>query len=286
MSVARSTGKSSDRMKNIETSLAGSYDESDYAGNSKYLKTKIEHFEKKVEDGTSKPQYVKAKELLSKLEEKFPGKPTTLKKTVTAKANRSSSPKASAPKAAPKSAVDKAAAAAKAAQDKAAKAATAAAEAMKKADEAAKKAQTVAENAAKPKAAKSSTRKANKANKNGVPNIYTNMSKITHSPSGRAYGPENSLRNIYLNLEKAYIVASHAYKKSRKNKPANKNAAVSNVAPVAAPAAPAAAAALPTPLAVIPEESKSRNSSASSAATSVANTGSVLSSSNSNEDTY
>jgi len=287
MSVARSTGKSSDRMKNIEESLKGSYDESDFAGNSKYLKTKIEHFEKKVEDGTSKPQYAKAKELLSKLEEKFPGKSTTVTKSKTVKANRSNA--ASAPKAAPKSAVDKAAAAAKSAQDKAAKAAAAAAEAMKKAEEAAKKAQTVAENAAKPKVAKSSTRKVKntKNSKNTVPNIYTNMSKITHSPSGRAYGPGNSLKNIAHNLERAYILAQSQYRKSRKNK----NSAATPASAAAAPVAPAAAnkvspvapVSATAPLALIPEES---SSTASSAASSAANTGSVLSSSNSNEDTY
>ena len=256
-------------MKNIESSLAGSYEEEDYAGNSKYLKDKIKHFETKVEDGTSNPKYGKAKELLSKLQEKFPGKSTTVKKTVTVKANRSSSPKASAPKAAPKSAVDKAAATAKAAQEKAAKAAAAAAEAMKKAEEAARKAQTVAENAAKPKVAKSSTRKV-KNTKNTVPNIYTNMSKITHSPSGRAYGPENSLKNIAHNLERAYILAQSQYRKSRKNKnsaPAPAPAlAVSNLAP---------AAALSSPLAVIAEESNSRNSSVASNGTPLSTTSSV-----------
>jgi hypothetical protein len=264
MSVARSTGKSSDRMKNIESSLAGSYEEEDYAGNSKYLKDKIKHFETKVEDGTSNPKYGKAKELLSKLQEKFPGKSTTVKKTVTVKANRSSSPKASAPKAAPKSAVDKAAATAKAAQEKAAKAAAAAAEAMKKAEEAARKAQTVAENAAKPKVAKSSTRKV-KNTKNTVPNIYTNMSKITHSPSGRAYGPENSLKNIAHNLERAYILAQTQYRKSRKNK--NSSAAAASASAASASAAPAAAAPvapLPSALPVVAEESASSSSTGTS----------------------
>ena len=283
MSIS-SRGKETNRIAGIEKALnSKTYNEEDFGMNSKFLlDKKIKFFEKQgTHEGKDKVSYDKAKEVLAKLEAEFPGKSTTVKKTVTVKANRpNSAAAAAAPKAAPKSAVDKAAAAAKAAQDKAAKAAAAAAEAMKKAEEAAKKAQTVAENAAKPKAAKAakaSTRKAN--NKNTVPNIYTNMSKITHSPSGRAYGPENSLKSIAHNLERAYVLAQSQYRKSRKNtKPANKNAAA---APVAAAAAAAPLAALPTALPVIAEESAA-NSAASSGTSLSSNSGRSGASNNGN----
>ena len=280
MSIS-SRGKETNRIAGIEKALnSKTYNEEDFGMNSKFLlDKKIKFFEKQgTHEGKDKVSYDKAKEVLAKLEAQFPGKSTTVKKTVTVKANRPNSAAAAAPKAAPKSAVDKAAAAAKAAQDKAAKAAAAAADAMKKAEEAAKKAQTVAENAAKPKAAKpSSTRKAN--NKNTVPNIYTNMSKITHSPSGRAYGPENSLKSIAHNLERAYVLAQSQYRKSRKNtKPANKNAAA---APVAAAAAAAPLAALPTALPVIAEESAA-NSAASSGTSLSSNSGRSGASNNGN----
>ena len=257
-------------MENIDSRMKGEYDISAYPKNLKDLETKVKFFEAKEElSDALKKKYEEAKRLVADLkathgpayaEAKASGAVKSLPKTVA----KSVTPKASAAKS-----VSKANSAAAAAEKKAADLAKAAAKAME--DASAKRMK--AEEAAKKAAEKVKKTSVNKTRKN-EPSLYTNMSKITHSPSGRMYDrSKNTLKDIALNLEKAYIVAQRAYRNSTKkaNRPVNKN---SSAAPVAS-----VVPMPPTALATVDEENSN-----SSLNTSVASTGTPLSGRNSNNN--